>query len=571
MNKGEGEKNNLLQMLRPAWTSDAVLFWAIFTGFTVLMLWLLTSTTRNLLHKDTVEKISSSTNLIAATLTPHDSFGQLQVIRDQTPFIAGIALLRGDDLTQTYYQTQQDLNIGELLKNPEFMTAAKFAQQRAASLQGLLLGGWNGGQRPVLVVAFNGADLRKPFDELDWNNAVAILVAVLVGTILGWFILKRNMQRVTMLRMLREAGKMEALGRMAGGVAHEFNNLLHIISGNLDLLLKKSNAANDEQLIAKRILEASARGGRIVEQLLKSTHQSTAIMAGGNLNELTEKTVALFRSGVRRDCFFNLVLADNLPSVRFDESQIQQVILNLLFNAADAVGAHGSITIRTGVYERRRPLEVREFVFCEISDDGEGIPDEYLEKIFDPFFTTKPQGKGTGLGLSTCRGILGQHDGWIEAANNDTGGARFVFYLPKQAGVVAAAEIAPVPAEPVLAERKILGNVLLADDEPYCLDILRCYLEAKDCRLFLARDGREALFFAEKHQSEIDWVVTDWTMPGMEGAELVRELRKILPRARIIVVSGFGLDAENSPEVDAWVQKPFSPDELYQVLAKFSY
>ncbi|MDR0534684.1 MAG: response regulator [Verrucomicrobiales bacterium] len=602
MHNGEGDKKNLLEALHPIWVLDALLFWAIFTGFTVLMMWLLTGTTRNLLH-DTAERITTNgTNMIAATLTPEVhgfapgsriahkfaeiSLNHLQNIQNETQNIRCIALLRLDGpVPKQVYQTHSEFAVSDLFGTPEFIDCLKQAEDAdQPNVRHMFNGdllvfkaikGWQDSagsneQNPVLVVVFNGAALKKPLQELNNNNSVAILVAVLVGTILGWFILKRNMQRSVMLQKLRESGKMEALGRMAGGVAHEFNNLLHIISGNLGLMLKSANSPDDanNQAIAKRILEATDRGSRIVDQLLSSTRQSATLMTPGSLNELAEKTVALFRSGVRKDCFFHLALQPGLPAVSFDESQIQQVILNLLFNAADAVGSHGNITVRTGLYEERRPLANRQLVFCEVSDDGAGIPEELLEKIFDPFFTTKTQGKGTGLGLSMCRGILEQHGGWIKAANGDAGGARFTFYLPEPAHhgePPPAREITHATVKP-----PVLGHVLLADDEPYCLDIIRSYLEEKDCRLYLARDGREALFFADKYREEIDWVITDWTMPGMEGPELVRELRKILPRAKILVVSGFGLTAGDSPEVDGWIQKPFSPSELYETLQKFA-
>jgi len=603
MNNGESDKKNLFEVLRPIWMLDALLFWAIFTGFTVLMMWLLTSTTRNVLH-DTAERITNNgTNMIAATLSPEAygyardsktarkfaevSLTHLQNIQDETQNIRCIALVRLDgSVPEQVYRTQSQFSVSDLFDSPEFITCLKLAEDggnpnvrqffNGDLLVFKALKDWQDPstgnvQTPILIVVFNGTALKKPLQELTDNTSTAILISVLVGTILGWFILKRNMQRSAMLQKLRESGKMEALGRMAGGVAHEFNNLLHIISGNLGLMLKSASKPDDSnsQVIAKRILEATDRGSRIVDQLLSSTRQSATLMAPGNLNELVEKTVALFRSGVRKDCFFHLALQPGLPAVRFDESQIQQVILNLLFNAADAAGSHGNITMRTGIYEQRRPLANRQLVFCEVSDDGAGIPDELLEKIFDPFFTTKSQGKGTGLGLSMCRGILEQHGGSIKAVNSDTGGARFTFYLPKPS--LLEEFTAPLEPEVVPVKPPVLGHVLVADDEPYCLDIMRSYLEEKDCQMYLARDGREALFFAEKYRTEIDWVITDWTMPGMEGPDLVRELRKILPRARILVVSGFGLDAGDSPEVDGWIQKPFSPGELYETLEKFTH
>ncbi|MDD5262933.1 MAG: ATP-binding protein [Methylacidiphilales bacterium] len=364
-------------------------------------------------------------------------------------------------------------------------------------------------------------------------------------------------------QLLREGSKMQALGRMAGGVAHEFNNLLHIITGNLSRMLKNTGSLAEGHELAGKIMEASQRGSRIVEQLLSATRQGTPEFEYGKLNELVKKTAALIQPVAKKNIHLDLKLGEGLPGVLLDPSQIQQVILNLLLNACDAVSLGGRIEVRTGVCQRESGTVFQQYVFCEILDDGNGIPEADLEHIFDPFFTTKPPGAGTGLGLSTSRGILEQHHGFIEAANTYPHGARLNFYLPVHAFQCVTVEKYEGTAA---VETLVNSSLLIADDEPLCLDVLGAYLKERDCKFFTAQDGNELLQLAEKHKHEIDWVITDWTMPGPEGPALVKQLRLLLPKARIVVASGFALNTSELPEVDGLIQKPFTPAQLFKTM-----
>ncbi|MDX6766382.1 MAG: ATP-binding protein [Candidatus Methylacidiphilales bacterium] len=370
-------------------------------------------------------------------------------------------------------------------------------------------------------------------------------------------------------RLLIETGKMQALGRMAAGVAHEFNNLLHIISGNLRIFSGRGQTPSVDRELVDKIIEATERGGRIVEQLLSATRQGTPDLRRASLNEVVQKTVFLAQSALRKDVRLILTLDPKLPPVMMDSAQIQQVILNLLINAQDAIGGDGKIIIATGSTMQRLNEGVSRHVFCVVQDSGSGIAEKDIEHLFDPFFTTKPPGKGTGLGLSTSRGILEQHRGAILARNIEPHGASFTFYLP------AADDKEPVPLDPALASgtaplRLEPALVLVADDEPMCRDVLRVTLGEAGMRCLEASDGGEAVRLAQEQGGSIGWVVTDWSMPGLHGRELVIELRRLLPGVPILITSGFVLEAEEIPGIDGVVMKPFSPETLLRKMAEIS-
>lgn len=371
-------------------------------------------------------------------------------------------------------------------------------------------------------------------------------------------------RRTDQEQRLMETGKMQALGRMAGGVAHEFNNLLHIISGNLRRLGTAALPADQRGELVEKMIETTERGSRIVEQLLSATRQATPALRPTQLNEVVQKTAYLARPALRKDITLNVELDPQLPPVAMDPAQIQQVILNLLINANDAITGPGAITLSTG---RISGTDGKPYIYASVADTGTGIDPRDADHIFDPFFTTKEPGKGTGLGLSTSRGILELHQGSITAANRDPQGAVFTFYLPVKANKTGTQRVQLPPSDRIPVKA---GRVLIADDEPLCVDVLKETMEEHGFDCLTASSGEEALAQAEKHGQTIDWVVTDWTMPGLHGRELVQRLRALLPRAGLIVCSGFILEDEQMPEIDALVVKPFNPAALLRTLGEIA-
>jgi len=362
-------------------------------------------------------------------------------------------------------------------------------------------------------------------------------------------------------RYIRESSKMEALGRVAGGVAHEFNNLLHIILGNLRY--GTADRALDAQNIRfRRIVEAAGRGTRIVDQLLGASRMNAPDLRQGDLNTVVEETVELARSATDPDIQIDFFPGDSMPPGLMDESQIQQVILNLLLNARDAVSGKGTITVHTGLAGGE--------IYCEVIDNGHGFEQENAQRLFEPFFTTKNPGQGTGLGLSTSRGILEQHRGRIEAESREAGGACFRFFLPAASG--SSVEVRS--SERVSRSLKGLrlnappGLVLAADDELLCREVLKDCLAEHSIPVTLFENGADLLEFIDRSTEPISWVITDWTMPGIHGMELIEKLNARLPRVSIFITSGFLLDAEEIPYVQGMINKPFTAEELIQALAR---
>lgn len=393
------------------------------------------------------------------------------------------------------------------------------------------------------------ADRQKPIRLEPGVEDTLRIVADLIGA---------AMVRHRNERHLREVNKEQALGRMAGGVAHEFNNLLHIISGNLQGAGRADVDEREQQRRLSRVAEAARRGTRIVAQLLRATRQSEPNLVVTDLNSVVERTLTLMTSSLPPNIQVETVIAKKLPITALDEDQISQVIVNLILNARDAVGENGRIRVETGLLPQQ-PGEVSRRIFCRVEDNGPGIAPEVMDHLFDPFFTTKPPGQGTGLGLFTCRGIVEQHGGEIEADRSPLGGARLTFRLP----VLSAED----PSTPTATEspRKGTGRgqlALVADDEPMCLDLVEELLREEGFEVCRCRDGEHLLAEAERLGSHVALVVTDWTMPGPTGPELVVRLRRLVPEARIIVASGFLLSTEEVEGIDAVLQKPFGAADL---------
>lgn len=379
------------------------------------------------------------------------------------------------------------------------------------------------------------------------------LTANLFGAAMGR---RENEKRLT------QSNKMGALGRMASSMAHEFNNLLHMITGHLHLL-KQKVAQHTELLHTINIAsQAAERGSKIIDQILRATHQSEMDLHSGSLNEIISRTIELAQAGLPKTLQIELDIDRSIPLVALDESQLQQVILNILLNAHDACGPQGRITIRTGIRHRwiADERDYKPFAFCSIEDNGPGIPDDVIESIFDPFFTTKAPGHGTGLGLSICMGILSKHNGMIEATNRSQGGALFTFYLP----IVKNLPTPTHTASHGTSEWKARGIVCIADDEPFCLDLLNDLLKEAGFDVFQAANGDALLKQIEAHQPA--WIITDWTMPGLSGAELIQVLHKKAPQAQLLLTSGFLLNENLPPYVKGVLKKPFRPDELFKAM-----
>jgi PAS domain S-box-containing protein len=368
---------------------------------------------------------------------------------------------------------------------------------------------------------------------------------------------------------LLQSQKLEAVGRLAGGIAHDFNNLLTTILGYSELLLRGRPDDAELQEDVGEIRKASERAASLTRQLLAFSRKQVIEPRVLDLNALVGESIRMLRPLIGEDIELSTVLAPNLPSVRADPVQIEQVIVNLAVNARDAMPGGGKILLETAVRRidagSARPggLAAGDFVTLRVTDTGSGMDEATQERIFEPFFTTKEKGKGTGLGLSTAYGIVKQSGGDIRVRSARQAGSTFEILLP--ALREKATENPPTP--PPSSAPRVQATVLLAEDEDGVRALNGRVLEARGYRVLTAPNAAEALALIERQTAPPDLLVTDVVMPGASGRELARRLRERHPGIRILFVSGYAEDAPLEDE-EGFLQKPFTPERLGDKVAE---
>jgi PAS domain S-box-containing protein len=366
----------------------------------------------------------------------------------------------------------------------------------------------------------------------------------------------------------RQAQKMEAVGRLAGGVAHDFNNLLMVISGYAEVLLAGLEPDHALREKALAIQQASDRATTLTRQLLAFSRKQLLELKVVDVNAIVQDMERLLRPLIGENVEFTTGLAPDAAHTRADAGQLEQVLMNLVVNAKDAMPGGGKLTIETqnivmNESHRRGQTFIRpgEYVRLSVSDTGMGMDKETQSRIFEPFFTTKEKGKGTGLGLSTVYGIVKQSGGYVMVQSEEQSGSTFHIYLPRVEGV--AEKHAPPVAAAALGGTETL---LLVEDEESVRHLVRDTLTAKGYRVVEAENGEAGMAAAARHEGKIDLVITDVVMPGISGRELVQKLAQIRPDAKVLYLSGYTKDAiisEGTIEHGAaFLQKPFTLQNL---------
>jgi CheY-like chemotaxis protein len=369
--------------------------------------------------------------------------------------------------------------------------------------------------------------------------------------------------------------KMESIGQLAAGVAHDFNNILTVIRTNAELGLmdvKHVTAPLVEYL--KQIAAASERAASLTRHLLTFAHKQVLQLQRLDLNEVVSNMLKMLKRILGEDITLQVSYGSDLPAVRADVGMLEQVIMNLAVNARDAMPQGGRLVIGTSdaqieeSYAQLNPQAVRgDYVCLTVSDTGCGIPPDIQARIFDPFFTTKGVGKGTGLGLATVYGIVRQHKGWLTVYSEVGQGAVFRIYLPV-AGTPAKDRVQPE------AELEVRGGnetILLAEDEPAVRALMRNVLERYGYTVMEAESGVKALNLWNKHHKEIELVLTDMIMPdGMTGRQLAEKIHADKPAVPVIYTSGYsadivGKDFELKEGIN-FLQKPCAPRKLAQAV-----
>jgi len=438
-----------------------------------------------------------------------------------------------------------------------------------------------------LSTVLGGADLRKPLEvhmasEREINAQIFVKRFGMSAKqdapgeqgLMLYFIDASEQKRLE--NQFAHSQKMQAIGQLAGGVAHDFNNLLTAMIGFCDLLLQRHKPGDQSFADIMQIKQNGNRAANLVRQLLAFSRQQTLQPKVLNLADVLSELANLLRRLIGAQVKLEMVHGRDVGLIKVDQGQLEQVIINLVVNARDAMPQGGTVTIRTvAVKQEKAQLRGQDemppgnYVAIEVADSGIGIPKENLQRIFEPFFSTKEIGSGTGLGLSTVYGIVRQTGGFVGVDSVVGKGSTFTVYLPVFEQVAGAVEVKPEAASEDRPGPDLtgVGTILLVEDE----DAVRVFsgraLRNKGYNVFEARSGEEALvILAKEGGDKIDLIVTDVVMPQMDGPTLYKHIREKWPNMKVVFVSGYTEDRLReqftSGETIYFLAKPFTLKQL---------
>jgi signal transduction histidine kinase/ActR/RegA family two-component response regulator len=418
----------------------------------------------------------------------------------------------------------------------------------------------------AVIVCRKGQEIEKRIVE-----AIAAQAAVTIQR------QRAEHEREKLEEQLQKAQRLEAIGKLAGGISHDFNNILTGINGNVELARMDLDESDPMNEVLGEIGNAAARASVLTRQLLAFCRSQIfdvkSVELNGFIREHEDMLTRLMGGKIRVE----LKLADQNLRVSVDLKQFEHVLVSLAQNARDAMPAGGVLTVTTGPLHLNtstpfssRSLEPGNYIEISIQDSGQGIPLEIIEKVFDPFFTTKPFGKGTGLGLATAYGIVHQHGGAIDLISQPGNGLRVRVILPK----TMLGEEAPrlqIRSHTTISDFQE-GTIMVVEDEPIVRNIASKVLKRLGYKVIEAASGEEALATLRFFTSRIDMLITDVAMPGMNGRELADLFVQAVPNIRILFTSGYTNDHLASEGVHCrevqFLAKPYSPQTLMQLVQK---
>jgi len=379
-------------------------------------------------------------------------------------------------------------------------------------------------------------------------------------------------------QQLQQIQKLESLGVVAGGVAHDFNNLLVGILGNASLVLDSLPAANPNRLLLRHVIDASEKASALTRQLLAYAGKGRFVIEKINLSHLVSEIGTLLQTSISRNVQLRTELDSGIPPIEADPGQIQQLIMNLVINAAEAIGdqANGTVLITTGAQDMDEAyigqnfagdsiLSAGGYVALEVHDTGCGMDEATLSKIFDPFFTTKFTGRG--LGLAAVVGIVRGHRGAVRVYSIPGKGTTFKVLLPAAEGVPS-----PSVVEDRQADLMGSGTILVIDDEPAVRQMATAALESYGYTVLLAQDGEAGVELFRRNAERVAAILLDMTMPVLSGQEAFRRIKAISPQARVIVSSGYN-EVEAVRRFTAkgmadFIQKPYTSRKLARIVKR---
>ena len=406
--------------------------------------------------------------------------------------------------------------------------------------------------------------------KLIWINDSGSLVPGPDGRSLLHGVLLEVTEQKQLQAHLSHSQRMEAVGQLASGVAHDFNNLLTIIKGYSSLLMEQDLNETDAHA-AREIQQAAERAAALTHQLLAFSRKQTLQPRVLDLNKIVHGLEMMLRRVLTENVELCIQTAPDLGLVKADPVQMEQVLINLVVNARDAMPKGGKLTIATAPRqvmqhsgEGESLMRAGSYVSLTVSDTGIGMDSVTRARIFEPFFTTKEVGKGTGLGLATVYGIVKQSNGHIEVESEPGKGSTFRVSLPR-----VEQEVATPRKTPMTEPKHGTGTILLAEDEPLLRELGQTILTQAGYKVLTAPNAEALKKFVAEHDGKIDLLLTDVVMPGMSGPELVRLVRARWPEIRVLYMSGYADDEIEDLDRDAgFLQKPFTPTELTAKIAE---
>ena len=386
------------------------------------------------------------------------------------------------------------------------------------------------------------------------------------GNPIGTLVILRDISEKKRLEaQLQYIERMEAIGTLAGGIAHDFNNLMMGMLGNISLILYDLGSESPHYEKLKNIEKLIQSGSKLTSQLLGYARKGKYEVRPINLNQIVKESSETF-GRTRKEIVIYRELAEDLSSVMADAAQIQQVLMNLFINAADAMPGGGDLFLKTmnvtheDIGDKPYKPKSGDYLLLKVKDTGTGMDQKIMDRIFEPFFTTKELGRGSGLGLASVYGIIKGHGGYIDVESKKGQGVTFNIYLPaSEKSIQKTSEI---------SERIMEGNetILLVDDEALVIDVGVQLLEKLGYTVFEAQSGRDAIrIFIERNRT-IDMLILDMVMPGMGGGEVYDQIKRIDPKVKVLLSSGYSIDGQATEILnrgcEGFIQKPFNMEDL---------
>ena len=486
--------------------------------------------------------------------------------------------LPADEIVNRMYQYCYIAECNDIYAQTYGLTAEQMKGERLVTLHG----GAHDPKNRTHLLSFVGSGFRatkeetREYDDRGTeifleNNSVGIIENGLLVTVWGT---QRNIteakhaedEREALKAQLHQAQKMEAVGRLVGGVAHDFNNMLSVVNGYAQLTKDRLDAGDPLREYLDEILLAAEKSTDLIRQLLTFAKKQIVEAKVVNLNETLHESHRFLGRLLGEDINIKFIYAPDLWLVHIAPSQIDQILANLLINARDAIAGTGTVTVEIKNVasdqepsHTQRAMKPGEYVRLRVSDSGIGMGKEQLEHLFEPFYTTKK--KGTGLGLSTVYGIVEQNEGVIDVDSKLGQGTTFTIYLPRYTGPSEPFK-KPIPMTPELHTR----TILLVDDEPKILTLCRHMLEGQDYTILTASRPEDAITLCREHEGGIDLLVTDIILPEMSGKALNDRLTAMRPNLRTLYMSGYTADIVTPhgifTEGASFMQKPFTRESL---------